>query len=264
MAWNPGVYNQFKKERSAPFDDLLKLVIVKQGLSVIDLGCGTGELTRRLADYLPGSKVLGIDSSVDMLKEANAFSRKDLVFEQYSIEDILRQDRKWDLVFSNAAIQWMDNHKILLPAIISCVNAGGQLAIQLPSNHDHVTHRLLDTIALKEPYTSALQGWIRTVSTLSIEAYAQILFDHGAENIIVFEKVYPHVLQDANALYNWMSGTALIRYLDRLPADLQAGFAAEYKKQLGETFTSSPVFYPFKRILLSANFPQATTSVHSS
>src|SRR4051812_2114070 len=106
MAWNPGVYNQFKKERYAAFDDLLKLVTVKPGLSVIDLGCGTGELTRRLTDHLPGSKVLGIDASAEMLKEADAFATKNLVFAQHTIEDVLNQGKKWDLVFSNAAIQW--------------------------------------------------------------------------------------------------------------------------------------------------------------
>jgi len=263
MAWNPEVYNQFKKERYAPFEDLLQLVTVQPGLSVIDLGCGTGELTRRLADHLPGSNVLGIDASPQMLKEAAAFSRNDLLFEQYSIEDVLRQDRKWDLVFSNAAIQWLDHHEALIAAIIGSVNEGGQLAIQLPSNHDHLTHRLLDTIPRSEPYATALGGWTRNVSTLSIEAYAKILFDHGGENIIVLEKVYPHVLQDANALFNWMSGTALIRYLDRLPAALQAGFAADYKKQLQETFTSSPIFYPFKRILMAANFPAASSNASS-
>jgi trans-aconitate 2-methyltransferase len=256
MAWNPNVYNQFKKERYAPFDDLLNLVTVKSGLSVVDLGCGTGELTRRLTDHLPASNVLGIDASGEMLQEAAAFSNHQLAFENSRIEAIITSGKKWDLVFSNAAIQWIDNHETLLPSIISLVNTGGQLAIQLPSNHDHITHRLLDTVALTEPYTSALQGWTRTVSTLSIEAYAQILFNHGGSEITVFEKVYPHVLENATALYNWMSGTALIRYLERLPADLQNGFAAAYKKQLEVIFSGSPVFYPFKRILMAAGFAQ--------
>jgi trans-aconitate 2-methyltransferase len=254
MAWNPNVYNQFKKERNAPFYDLLKLVTVKPGLSVVDLGCGTGDLTRRLADHLPASKVLGIDASKEMLKEAVSFSNPELAFEHRSIETIIASGKKWDLVFSNAAIQWIDHHETLLPAIISIVNTGGQLAIQLPSNHDHITHRLLDTVALTEPYTSALEGWTRTVSTLSAEAYAQILFDHGGSGITVFEKVYPHVLENAAALYNWMSGTALIRYLERLPADLQTAFAADYKKRLDEQFTGSPIFYPFKRILMAGDF----------
>lgn len=256
MPWNASIYNQFKKERNAPFDDLLNLVTVKPALSVIDLGCGTGELTRRLTGHLPASKVLGIDASAEMLKEAAAFSNQQLAFEQSSIETMIASGKKWDLVFSNAAIQWIDNHDSLLPAIIAMVNAGGQLAIQLPSNHDHITHRLLDTVALTEPYQTALGGWTRRVSTLSIEAYAQILFDHGGSGITVFEKLYPHVLENATALYNWMSGTALIRYLERLPADVQTSFSTAYKKQLEKVFSSSPIFYPFKRILMAATFHQ--------
>lgn len=254
MAWNPNVYNQFKKERYAPFGDLLNLVTVKPGLFVIDLGCGTGELTRRLTDHLPQSNVLGIDASEEMLKEAAVFSNPQLEFEHCSMETILASGKKWDIVFSNAAIQWLDDHEKLLPAIIAIVNPGGQLAIQLPSNHDHITHRLLDTIALTEPYQTALHGWTRTVSTLQIESYAKILFEHSGSNITVFEKVYPHLLEDAKALYNWMSGTALIRYLERLPADVQNSFAAVYKKELAVSFTGSPIFYPFKRILMAASF----------
>ena len=82
MAWSPDKYEQFKKERYAPFEDLLKLVRVRPGMQVVDLGCGTGELTRRLADALPESCVVGIDSSAEMLAKAEAFARPGLEFRQ--------------------------------------------------------------------------------------------------------------------------------------------------------------------------------------
>src|SRR5579885_2252569 len=107
MPWNPERYHQFQRERAAPFEDALALVERREGLSVIDLGCGTGELTRRLADALPGSNVLGIDSSPEMLAKAKPLERPGLLFEQRAIQEV---EGAWDVVFSHAVIQWLDDH----------------------------------------------------------------------------------------------------------------------------------------------------------
>ena len=148
MAWNPGIYNKFKAERYAPFYDLSLLIKVKPGLNVIDMGCGTGELTRLLADHLPGSIVSGIDSSPEMLQEANSFSNTQVTFSCKTIQEQIAEKTKWDLIFSNAALQWIDNHQQLLKDIVSIITEGGQLAVQVPSNHDHFTHIFLHELAL--------------------------------------------------------------------------------------------------------------------
>jgi trans-aconitate 2-methyltransferase len=254
MPWNPDVYNNFKEERSAPFDDLLKLVVIKPGLSVIDLGCGTGELTHRLSEHLPDANVLGIDSSAEMLKKADDYTTDNCIFKQQDIEAVLNEDRKWDLVFSNAALQWIDDHHTLIPRVIAMVRSGGQLAIQVPSNHDHYTHIAIKELAAADPYRQVLRGWTRTAPVLKIEVYAKILFDNGAKSITVFEKAYPHVLENAAGLVRWTSGTALIPYLEKLPKDLHNSFISEYKHLLETRFPESPIFYPFKRILMSATF----------
>lgn len=254
MPWNPEVYNKFKQERFAPFYDLLTLIKVKPNLKVIDLGCGTGELTRKLADYLPASQVLGIDASAEMLKDVSAFKNEQLHFEHRNIGQQINLGTKWDLVFSNAALQWIDHHEVLLPSIISMINQAGQLVVQVPSNHHHFTHETLRSLAGQEPYRSALNGWTRASPVWSIAAYAKLLFDHGGSEITVFEKVYPHVLKDADALFDWVSGTALIPYLEKLPEELKVNFIAAYKAQLAKHFQESPVFYPFNRTLMAATF----------
>ncbi|MCH8007638.1 MAG: methyltransferase domain-containing protein, partial [Chloroflexi bacterium] len=129
MPWNPERYEQFKQERAAPFEDLLAMIDVREGMSVIDLGCGPGPLTKRLAGELPGSDVLGIDSSAEMLEQAAELARPGLRFEQREIENI---DGEWDLVFTHAAIQWLPGHASLIPRLLSLVRPGGQLAVQLP------------------------------------------------------------------------------------------------------------------------------------
>jgi len=255
MAWNPEVYDEFKNERSAPFVDLLNLVESKDNLSVIDLGCGTGELTSKLLDYLQDSKVTGIDSSAEMLEKAKHYETSRLKFIQKSIEDQLNINDTFDLIISNAAIQWCNNHKELFPRIISKINKGGQLAVQIPSNHEFIVHQLLRKVAETEPYKSAYNSWTREYTVLKIEDYAQILFDNKGNEITVFEKVYPHVMQDAEAIFTWASGTAMIPYIEKLTdEDLKEKFKEDYKKELKNTFHESPVFYPFKRTFISAKY----------
>src|SRR5947209_11813782 len=108
MPWDPDRYHLFKRERAAPFEDLLALIRPREGMHVIDLGCGTGELTLRLADALAGSDVVGIDSSPDMLERARELSRPGLRFELGDLQDA---GGSWDLIFSHAAIQWVDDHE---------------------------------------------------------------------------------------------------------------------------------------------------------
>ncbi|PKF73472.1 methyltransferase domain-containing protein [Chryseobacterium sp. PMSZPI] len=254
MAWNPEVYDQFKEERSAPFFELLKLVESKTGLSVIDLGCGTGELTSKLLDYLEDSKVLGIDSSEEMLEKAIRFKTSRLTFEKRSIEEQLHLGDRYDLIISNAAIQWCNHHKELFPRIISKIKEGGQLAVQIPSNHEYVVHQLLRKIAGTEPYKTAYNSWEREYTVLKIEDYAQILFDNKGREITVYEKVFPHILENADAIFTWASGTAMLPYVEKLPDDMKEQFKNDYKQELQNTFPESPVFYPFKRTFISAKF----------
>lgn len=254
MAWNPEVYDQFKQERSAPFFDLLNLVESRTGISVIDLGCGTGELTSKLLDYLEDSKVLGIDSSEEMLEKANQFKTSRLTFEKRSIEEQLYLGDTYDLIISNAAIQWCSNHKELFPRIISKIKEDGQLAVQIPSNHEYIVHQLLRKIASTEPYKSAYNSWEREYTVLTIEDYARILFEQKGREITVYEKVFPHVLENAEAVFTWASGTAMLPYIERLPEDMKEQFKNDYKQQLQNIFPESPVFYPFKRTFISAKF----------
>lgn len=250
MAWNPSLYHRFQKERAAPFVDAMALVHVRPRLSVVDLGCGTGELTRKLADALPESDVVGIDTSNEMLAEAAAHARPGLRFERGAIEDARGT---YDLVFSHAAIQWVDDHERLVPRLVSMVRPGGQLVVQLPSNHDHPTHRLIRELAGEEPFRSALHGWVRSTPVLSIDRYAELLFRAGGHDLVVFEKIYPHVLESAASLAEWTSGTTLVPYFERLPAELHEPLLARYRARLAEAFPGSPVFYPFRRTLFRAS-----------
>jgi len=252
MTWDPKQYHKFQSERSAPFDDLLGLVELRPELKAVDLGCGTGELTRRLADALPNSQVLGLDSSAEMLAQAQGFARDGLHFEQ---GDQARLAGSWDLIFSNAALQWTEDHQALIPTLFGRLAPAGQIAVQVPSNHTHISHQLIIQTAQEEPYRTILKGFVRYAPVLPIDRYAQALFDAGAEQIIVFEKVYAHVLADADAVVEWVSGTALVPYFERLGTEKEA-FLAALRKKMGAAMPGSPLLYPFKRTLFSARKPE--------
>jgi trans-aconitate 2-methyltransferase len=218
-------------------------------LKVVDLGCGTGELTRRLADALPGSDVLGIDRSSAMLANATQYARERLRFAE---GDIAGLEGQYDLIFSNAALQWLDNHEHLFPWLWSHLRPGGQLAAQLPANHDHPSHRLALELATSEPFRQFFPEGGRDSPVLPPEAYAQMLFDLGGTEITAMLKVYSHVLEDADAILEWVKGTLLTFYLERLPKPYRAQFVERYHHELRRRFRQKPVFYGFKRILLSA------------
>ena len=249
MPWSPEQYHRFQADRFAPFDDLLGLVKIRAGMSVVELGCGTGELTRRLADALPESEVTGVDSSPEMLERANALVGGRVRFKLGTIE---AAEGSWDLVFSHAAIHWIDDHPAIVPRLLSLVRPGGQLAVQLPSNHTHPTHTLITEVASEEPYLSAIGGWRRQSPVLSINEYAELLYESGASEITVFEKVYPSLLDDADALAEWTRGTTLVPYLERLPEELKEPFMESYRERLRALHSTRPVFYPFRRTLFAA------------
>ncbi len=249
MAWEPAQYLKFQKERFAPFEDCLALVERRAALSVVDLGCGTGELTRRLADALPDADVTGIDSSPEMLDKARAQERPGVRFSRGTIEETRGT---WDLVFSHAAIQWVDDHRALVPRLLELVRPGGQLVVQLPSNHGHPSHAAMRALVAEAPFAEALGGWSRQAPVLPLEAYAELLFAHGAQELTVFEKVYPHVLENADAVAEWVRGTALVPVFERLPASLHAAYWDRYREKLREHWPRGPVFFGFKRIVFAA------------
>ena len=259
MPWNPDTYRQFAAERAAPAQDLLGLISVRPR-RVIDLGCGTGEHTAELAGRFPAAEVTGLDSSAEMLGGAREYTQPNLTFEQARIEDLAGA---YDLIFSNAALQWLPKHRELLARLWSHLHPGGQLAVQVPSNFDHPSHRLLAETAQEAPFRGALGDWTRGGTApvsrqspvLGIVQYGEALFGLGGQDIVAFEKIYPVVLQDADGVLAWTSGTALPAYLERLPEALRHDFRSAYRWKLWAEWPSGPIFYAFKRTLFAATRP---------
>jgi trans-aconitate 2-methyltransferase len=187
-----------------------------------------------------------------MLAKAEAVKRPGLTFE---LGDQAELSGEWNLIFSNAALQWSENHQQLIGHLYGRLAAGGQIAVQIPSNHNHSSHRLIIETAQAEPFCTILDGFVRYAPVLPIDGYAQLFFDLGAENILVFEKVYPHILENSDAVVEWVSGTALVPYFERL-GEHKAAFLEVLREKYRAAMPGKPVFYPFKRTLFSAHKPR--------
>jgi trans-aconitate 2-methyltransferase len=248
MKWNPQQYEMFLKEREQPFLDLLKLLEIRAHLRIIDLGCGTGGLTIKLKGLFPQSYVLGIDSSPDMLSKTTPGDS--IEFELRDIRDI---QSHWDIIISNAALHWLPDHPILISNLFAKLNPKGQLAVQIPHNQHHPMHRIAKEIAYTEPFKPHIAIPQHTV--LDIADYAEILYHLGACNILAYEKIYPHILENSDALVEWAKGTSLLPYLSNLSKELKSEFLTQYSKKMAEVFPNSPIFFGFKRIFFYCSKP---------
>ncbi|MBB6370569.1 methyltransferase domain-containing protein [Chryseobacterium shigense] len=250
MPWNPEVYNQFKNIRFKPFYDLAELIADEKNMKAVDLGCGTGEQTAILTEKLTHATFTGIDSSPEMLEKSKMLENERLHFRLATTEDLLKADERWDLIFSNAALQWSDNHQKLFPKLISRLNSGGQLAVQMPYQPGNTLNNILFELADEEPFRTQLNGWNRPSAVLTIDEYAQILFDNGIEDLNLSQKVYPIIAEDHETLFNFISGSALIPYLERLDEEQQKIFTTEFRQRIAAGFPKLPAIYAFKRILM--------------
>ncbi|MCV9926120.1 methyltransferase domain-containing protein [Flavobacterium sp. LS1R49] len=252
MAWNPEKYNEFKALRYKPFFDLAAHILDKPNMKVIDLGCGTGELTNMLSKKLTNPSVKGIDSSKEMLEKAIEFTS--IQFDQKTIEEQINTGEKWDLVFANASIQWVDNHEELFPKIISLLNPDGQLAIQMPCQNENLLNQIVLELVQEEPYKSALNNWKRLSPVLTMDDYAQILFENSGTDIVIYQKVYPMIANSHDELYEFILGSTLVPYFERLKGEIKEQFIQEFKNRIAKKFPKTPSLYAFKRILLYAKF----------
>jgi trans-aconitate 2-methyltransferase len=165
-------------------------------------------------------------------------------------------DAPVDVVFSNAALQWVGDHPALFERLATMLVPSGELAVQVPANFDHVSHTLAAEIAREEPYAEAMHGYARTFSVLPPEDYATLLHTLGFVAQSVRLQVYGHLLESTDAVVEWVRGTLLTDYESRLPAPMYEAFVARYRERLQSALGDQrPYFYPFKRILLWGRLP---------
>jgi len=249
--WDPDQYERFRAERARPFWDLVALVQPYPGGRVVDLGCGTGELTKELHRVLGASKTVGIDSSATMLERARPLADAGLRFEEGDIATW--EPAPYDVVFSNAALHWLPDHRRLLARLSRALAVGGQLAVQVPANTDHPSHTVGMDVAGEAPFADVFADDPPpdpATRVLAPEEYAEVLDQLGFGEQNVRLQVYVHRLDSSADVVEWVKGTYLTYFRTRLTDDLYELFVERYRRGLLDVIGErAPYLYTFKRIL---------------
>lgn len=236
LDWNPALYRRYEDERTRPAQELLARVPLAEAARVVDLGCGPGNSTELLVHRFPKAEALGTDNSEAMLVSA----RERLPGARFELSDIATwapsTEAAPDLIYANASLQWVPDHETLIPRLFDALAPGGVLAIQMPDNRQEPTHRLMRALAAEAPWAEPIGDADRLrTKLLPLGGYYDLLAPRAA-NVDVWHTIYQHRMADAASIVEWVRGTGLKPFVDRLPSDLQASYLAEYERRVNEAY----------------------------
>ncbi|MGN6609276.1 MAG: trans-aconitate 2-methyltransferase [Jatrophihabitans sp.] len=255
MRWDPEQYGRYGDERSRPFVELVSRVVAEAPHRVVDVGCGSGALTALLAERWPDAVVEGFDSSPEMIAAADEHASGRV---RFAIGDAA----SWtpppdvDVIVSNAVLQWVPDHRVVLGRWAEALAPGGWLAVQVPGNFGAPSHRLMRELAAEPPWAERLDGVLRHDDAVAepVDYAAELL----ASGLVVdaWETTYVHVLSGSDPVLEWVRGTGLRPVLAALGDDAPA-FEREYAARLRTAYPPTPAgtLFPFRRILVVAHRP---------
>jgi trans-aconitate 2-methyltransferase len=217
-----------------------------------DLGCGPGEHAALLALRHPEAKVHGLDSSPDMLAAARARSAP----VEWVEGDVaaFAPGVAPDLIFTNAALQWLGDHATLFPRLVQSLAPGGVFACQIPISFDQPWHIQLREAAEGGPWRDRLSQVRGLHPVASADAYYDWLAPFA--EVDIWSTTYLHVLTGEEPVVDWMKGTGLRPYLQALPdAAEREAFLDVYRALVAKTFplrADGVTLFPFPRLFIMA------------
>jgi len=253
MNWSAKQYVTFEDERTRPVRDLVSELPPIEARLVVDLGCGPGNSTEVLADRFPNAAVSGLDSSPDMI----AAARQRLPRAKFSLGAIegWMGGGPFDVILANAVLQWVPNHRILLPELVAKLTTGGALAIQMPDNVDDPAHRLMREVAAEAPWAQALAGASGVRTAIEDANWYYELLSPFCAGVNVWRTTYYHPLSGPSAIVEWFKGSALRPFLQPLDSASRAAYLERYTAAVARAYPPMPdgsVLLPFPRLFMVA------------
>lgn len=255
--WDAVQYLKFEDQRTRPARDLLAQVPVETPSRIVDLGCGPGNSTELLVRRFPNAQVIGVDNSSDMIAKA----RQRLPEVQFVEGDIgalsgdaggaWRNEGPFDVIYANAALQWVPDHDTLLPGLVELLAPGGALAIQMPDNLAQPSHNLMREVAGAGQWSSRLAG-VERLRLAAVGEYYDMLIPH-LERVDIWHTIYQHPLDGVDAIVEWVKGTGLMPYIEPLDVSERALYLTEYTEKLAEFYperADGKVLLAFPRIFI--------------
>lgn len=251
--WNATTYLQFKNERTRPAVDLASRIPLDDPRTILDIGCGPGNSTAVLRERFPNAKIIGIDNAPDMIAKAQE-TYPDMTFLCVSADEyIATTDEVFDVVFSNACMQWLPDHKALLPKWMGLLNKDGVLAVQMPNNYGEPIHQIIETLTTSDAWRPHFRV-MREKNMLSVSEYYDCLAETSA-CVDLWETAYYHTLSSHQDLLEWYRGTGLRPYLEQLGEDAKADFENDFLAAVKESYpmqTDSTILFRFPRLFFTA------------
>mgnify|MGYP001026904745 FL=1 len=253
MGWDNTQYLKFKRERTQPAIDLAARLTVENPTDIIDVGCGPGNSSRVLKDRYPNARVLGADSSENMLQKAKA-DNPDIEFVMLDASgDISGYNNRFDAVFSNACLQWIPDHEKLLPRLFALLKAGGTLAVQIPMNFEEPIHKILTELAEAEEWRGKL-CIPRQFHTLTQEKYFDII-SGLTDDFEMWQTTYCHRMPDHGAIMEWYRATGMRPYLEALSGRDAAEFERQVRERVAKEYAvrkNGEIIFRFPRFFFVA------------
>ena len=252
-SWNAGDYLKFGTERTQPAVDLAGRIGLLSPASVLDVGCGPGNSTQVLQARFPEAEIIGIDSSEEMLQAAREnlpgleFLRCDVSCELSAL------NRRFDVVFSNACIQWVPDHPALLKNLMGLLNPGGVLAVQTPMNYEEPIHQIIGRTAQSERWREKIKE-SRIFYNLRQEEYFDLLSELSSR-FDLWQTTYFHRMQSHEAILDWYRSTGLRPYLEALQGEDRTEFEKEIFQQVKAAYPiqkNGEIIFRFPRFFFMA------------
>jgi trans-aconitate 2-methyltransferase len=252
VSWDPAQYLKFAGERMRPALDLLAHIPVEALQAVADLGCGAGSLAPMFLARWPQAKLTGVDSSPEMLAKARAEHPR----AQFVQADIgrWRPAAPVDVLYSNAALHWLEGHERLIPGLLEAVRPGGFLAIQMPRNFNAPSHTTIVETIEQGPWRARLEPVLRREPVAAPGEYWRMLKDRAAR-LEIWETEYLQVLTGENPVAEYTKGTWLKQFLDRLQEPERSAFEADYRRRVAAWYppeADGRTLFPFRRLFIVA------------
>ena len=257
FSWEPNQYEKFIELRTRPALDLLRRIVLDNPHCIYDLGCGTGKITRLLADRWPGARVIGIDRSIDMLRKAREATS--------NVEWLEADISTWganeavDLIFSNAVLHWVPHHEELFPRFAKQLHKSGVLAVQMPVNWASPSHQIMREIFLQMEQAggmarAALRAKLERPPVANASDYYEILAP-VTESVDIWITEYEHALKGTDPVVEWMKGTGLRPVLASLSEAERESFLSDYAARIARAYPArrdGTTLFPFRRLFIVA------------
>lgn len=256
--WDANLYLKFADARMRPALDLMGRLdpanAARPGHAIYDLGCGAGNISRILAERFPGAPVVGIDSSEQMLEKARSqtadprvsFAKGDLAH--------FKPDAPPAILYSNAAYHWLPGHIDMFPELLKLLPPGGQLAIQIPRNHEAPSHALMHEAARSGPWAAKLKGIGGIAPVEEPSRYFDVLKPLSAD-LEVWETIYQQVLTGKDPVAQYTSSTGLRPFLEALAEPERTQFYEKYAELIAKAYPTRAdgiTLFPFRRLFIVA------------